>query len=127
MVDELLVALNKVSVQLLPILGAVALIFLCVFFRKLWLLIDNITLTVKNIQPTIKLVDQSIEKVQAPLNTAVKLSGTIDNVHDKTVESVNKAATYVNENMDTIKSKINDQVENVKKVLKKEDKNDEQG
>lgn len=127
MVDELLVALNKVSVQLLPILGAVALIFLCVFFRKLWLLIDNITLTVKNIQPTIKLVDQSIEKVQAPLNTAVKLSGTIDNVHDKTVESVNKAATYVNENMDTIKSKINDQVENVKKVLKKEDKSDEQG
>ncbi len=101
--DALLEALHAVCVQILPIIGAVVLVFLCIFLKKLWQLIDGISATVKSLDPTIKLVDQSIEKVQAPLDTAVKYSRTLDNVHDKTVESINKAAEAANENAGKIK------------------------
>lgn len=101
--DALLLALQNVCSQLLPIVGALALIFLCILLKKVWTLIDQITITVKSLDPTIKLVDQSIEKVQAPLDTAVKVSHTVDQVHDKTVDSVNKAAQFVNENIDHLK------------------------
>ena len=101
--DALLLALQNVCSQLLPIVGALALIFLCILLKKVWTLINQITVTVKSLDPTIKLVDQSIEKVQAPLDTAVKVSHTVDQVHDKTVDSVNKAAQFVNENIDHLK------------------------
>ena len=38
--DELIIALKNVSEQFLPILGAVALIFLCILLKKVWKLID---------------------------------------------------------------------------------------
>ncbi|HCY06365.1 MAG TPA: hypothetical protein DHS57_03615 [Erysipelotrichaceae bacterium] len=123
--DELLLALKNVSEQLLPILGAVVLFYLCIVFRKLGVLLESLSKTVDNLSPTIKLVDQSLEKVQTPLDTAVKLSHTIDNVHDKTVDSVAKATTYVNENMDEIKSYVNDKVNKVKEHFEKE-KNEEE-
>ncbi len=101
--DALLLALQNVCSQLLPIVGALALVFLCILLKKVWKLIDQITVTVKSLDPTIKLVDQSIEKVQAPLDTVIKVSHTVDQVHDKTVDSVNKAAQFVNENIDHLK------------------------
>lgn len=109
--DELLIALQHVSEQLLPILGAVALIFLCILLKKLWALIEKLTATVGSLDPTIKLVDQSIEKAQAPLDTAVKLSHTIDDVHEKTVDSISKAATVVSDNIDNIKDYIQDKMD----------------
>lgn len=104
--DELIIALKNVSEQFLPILGAVALIFLCILLKKVWKLIDQLTLTVASIDPTIKLANQSIEKVQAPLDTVVKLSHTIDDARDKTVDSISKAAAYASENLDTLKEKV---------------------
>ncbi len=121
MLDDLLLALKNLSVEILPILGAVSLIFLCIFLKKLSVLIESITKTVEKLSPTIDLVDKSIEKIQPPLDTVVKLSNTIDGVHDKTVESVNKATAYVNENMSEIKSKINDKVSEVKNIFKKDE------
>lgn len=118
--DALLLALKNVSEQLLPILGAVVLFYLCIVFKKLSVLLDSLSKTVDNLSPTIKLVDQSIEKVQAPLNTAVKLSHTIDDVHDKTIDSVAKATTYINENMDDIKTYVNDKVVKVKDHFEKD-------
>ena len=122
--DALLLALKNVSEQLLPMIGAVVLFYLCLVFKKLSKLLDTLSKTVDNLEPTIKLVDQSIEKVQAPLDTAVKLSHTIDNVHDTTVESVSKASVYVTENMDDFKTYVNEKVSKVKDHFDKE-KNEE--
>ncbi|MBQ6489639.1 MAG: hypothetical protein IJI75_10455 [Solobacterium sp.] len=102
--DELLLALSNVSSQVVPIAGALALIFLCIVLNRLWKLLEAITATVKNLSPTLKLVDQSIEKVQAPLDTVVKLSHSVDDVREKTAESIARIANNTAESTENLKS-----------------------
>lgn len=102
--DALLLALQNVSEQLLPILGAVALIFVCILLNKLSHFVEQLTNTVKSLDSTIKLVDQSMNKVQVPLDTAVKYSHSLDKVHDKTTEAFGKLADFASENADSIKT-----------------------
>ena len=122
--DELLLALSNVSNQVLPIAGAVALIFLCIVLNRVWKLIEAITVTVKNLDPTLKLVDQSIEKVQAPLDTFVKLSHSLDDVHDKASESIERLSQKASENADNLKSfvqeKLNKAEESVEEAVENE-------
>ena len=109
--DDLIIALSNVSGQFLPILGAIALIFLCICLNKVSKLLDKLTETVGSLDPTIKLVDQSIEKAQAPLDTAVKLSHTIDDVHTKTVDSISKAAVLANEKLNELRTTLDEKLE----------------
>lgn len=118
--DALLLALQDVSEQLLPILGAVALIFVCIFLKKLWMFFDQLTATVKELDPTIKLADQSLEKVQAPLDTAVKYSHTLDKVHDKTSEVIGKVADFASENVDNLKNQFADKAQAASQTADKE-------
>ena len=108
--DDLLLALQNVSQQLLPILGAVALVFVCILLKKIVDLVESITATVKGLDPMLRLVDKSIEKVQAPLNTAVKYSHTLDRVHDKTAETFGKAVDFASENIDNLKEFVADKM-----------------
>ena len=108
--DQLLLDLQNVSSQLLPILGAVVLIFLCIFLKKLWQLIESITATVKGLDPTSQQVYQSIVKVQAPLDPAVKYSHSLDKVHDKTAEAFGKAADFASENIDNLKTVVQEKL-----------------
>ena len=108
--DELLLALKNVSEQLLPIVGAAALIFLCILLKKAGALVDSITATVKNLDPTIKNVNNSMEKVQAPLDTVVKLSRTVDQVQDKTSEAIGKAAEFAAENVENLKTMVQEKM-----------------
>ncbi|NCB33951.1 MAG: hypothetical protein EOM64_08765 [Erysipelotrichia bacterium] len=111
--DALLRDLQNVCSQLLPIIGAVALVFLCILLKKMWVLIDQANDKVQKLDPTIKLANQSMEKIQAPLNTAVKLSGTVDELHDKAVNSAEKISAAVTEGMESIGDFVDD------KILKK--------
>lgn len=104
--DALLLALQNVSEQLLPILGAAALIFLCILLRRLCTLIEAVTATVNKLDPTLQKVDESIAKVQAPLDTVVKYSHSLDKVHDKTTEALTKAAAVANDSLDGLKEKF---------------------
>jgi predicted PurR-regulated permease PerM len=106
--DALLLALQNVCTQLVPIIGAVALIFLCILLKKAWILIDQATDKVKKLDPTIDLANQSMQKIQAPLDTAVKLSGTVDEIHDKAVDSAGKLSAAVTEGMDSLNEFVND-------------------
>ncbi len=110
MLDSLLLALRDVSQALLPILGALALLFLCILLSKLGKMIDSLTATVKGLDPTLKKVDQSIEKVQAPLDTVVKYSHSLDKVHDKTAEAFGKAADFAVESIDSLKTTVTEKV-----------------
>lgn len=71
---------------------------------------DSVNVTMNTADQTVNLVNKSIEKVQAPLDTAVKISHTVDDVHDTTVETVknigDSTKKFVEENMDTAKDYI---------------------
>ena len=108
--DDLLLALSNVSGQIVPIAGALALIFLCVLLNKLGKLIDSITETVKNLSPTLKTVELSMEKVQAPLDTVVKLSHTVDDVHDKASASIDRISQKAEEGAETLKTFVQEKL-----------------
>ena len=97
--DALLADLQVVCSQLLPVLGAVALIFLCIFLKKLAALMDTVNHTIQSLDPTLQKVNQSIDKVQAPLDTAVKYSHTLDKVHDKAGNLMDRATELANESI----------------------------
>lgn len=108
--NELLEAAEIVSAQLLPIVGVIALIFLCVLLSKATKLLVSLTATVKNLDGTMKRVDTSIDKVQVPLDTAVKLSKTVDEIHDKSYVAVKQAGEYVVENLGVVKSYMSEKM-----------------
>ncbi|MBO7703512.1 MAG: hypothetical protein J6S26_03620 [Solobacterium sp.] len=110
MLDALLLDLGAVSRQLLPILGALALIFLCVVLSRLAKMIGELTLIVKGLDPAVKSVNDSLVKVQAPLDTAVKYSHTLDAVHDKTMDSVQKIAVSASESVDKVRAYVTEKL-----------------
>lgn len=116
--DDLLIALQAVCTQLVPILGAVALVFLCIALNKLGTLLVTLTETVKRLDPTIDKVDMSIEKIQAPLDTVVRLSHSVDSVQEKTAEKVKQAGEFISENKDNIKNFV---TEKIKRTPKEDD------
>ncbi len=119
--DDLLLALSNVSGQVLPIAGALALIFLCVLLNKVWKLIDAITATVKGLSPTLKSVEVSMEKVQAPLDTVVKLSHTVDDVHGKASASIERISQKAEEGAETLKTFVQEKLS--KEIEESEEEN----
>ncbi len=111
--DALLIALKDVCSQLLPILGAVVLIFLCIALKKLGLLLEAVTNKVNQLDTTVKRVEESLTKVQAPLDTAVKYSHTLDKVHDKASDVAEKIGDFAQEGM--AKFQQSETVENLTK------------
>ena len=110
--DALITDLQLVSVQLLPIVGLVVLIFLCLLLKKAILLVEHVTKTVDQLEPTMKLVDQSLQKVQAPLDTTVKYSKSLDNMHDKMSSAMSKASKAVSQNLESLKKKTQQKEDN---------------
>ncbi len=104
--DALLLDLKLVSEQLLPIIGAVALIFVCILLKRAAEFVEELTKTVQDLKPTIQKVDESVEKIQGPLDTAVKLCKTVDNMHDKTTTSMEQFGEMLSENLEKIKEII---------------------
>ena len=51
-----------------------------------------------------------MEKVQAPLDTVVKLSRTVDQVQDKTSEAIGKAAEFAAENVESLKTMVQEKM-----------------
>lgn len=113
MIDSLLMDLGAVCRQLLPILGAAALIYLCIVLRRLAKMLDETTTVIKGLDPTVKSVNQSLEKVQAPLDTVVKYSHTLDSMHDKTIDSVQKMAESASESVDRVKEYVTERLSNM--------------
>ena len=104
--DQLIQDLQIVCTQLLPIIGAVALVFLCILLRKVWQTIDALRKTIEGLDPTLRLVDKSIEKVKAPLDTVAKYSKTFDKVHVKTSAAIGKVTDFANDKLDSLKETI---------------------
>lgn len=104
--DAFIQSFSALSKQLLPILGAICLVFVILLIVKLIKVLTSVEDTLKKSHKTIDLVDESIEKAQAPLDTVIKVSKTVDKAHDVTVEAVGNAKDYIVKSAETIKDKV---------------------
>ncbi len=125
--DAFLIASGDLASLLLPIAGLVALICLIVFLIRLTKLLKQIGDTLGKTHTTIDLVDQSITKLQSPLDTVVKVSGGVDRTYDAGVKAMGDMKDYVAKNKDAIKNKADEMIgkadamiEKVKSTTKKE-------
>jgi uncharacterized protein YoxC len=104
--DAFIVALRNLCNEIMPILGAVCLVCVIVLLIKLIKVLGSADVTLLKTHNTIDLVDQSIDKIQAPLDTVAKISNTVDKAHDATVSAVKEATDFVVKNADDIKGKV---------------------
>ena len=109
--DAFIIASSALSQQLLPILGLVALIILIIVLANLNTLIKNAIKTVEKTDNTFKLVDTSIEKMQAPLDTVTKLSKGIDEGYDAGIKASAELKDYLVKNKAVIAEKVSSVVE----------------
>ena len=107
-----------ICAQLLPVLGVVVLILLMVLLYEVIKIVKRVNTTLDKAHLTIDLVDDSLTKVQSPLATAVKISGTVDKAHDATVKAAKDAREFVVKNTEAVKEKLNE-------VLTKKEKEEE--
>lgn len=119
--NEFIESFSKLSEQLIPILGATALVFVIVLIYKLIKMLGGLDATVEKTNKTIDMVDNSIDKIQAPLDTVVKVSHTVDKAHDATVNAVINAKDLVVKSAEEIKDKVRTLVND-----KKDDTNDDE-
>lgn len=101
--NELIGALQEVSVQLLPFLGVVVLIFLILILRRVYLLLADVGITVLKVNTAMDKVNSSLDEFKAPLSTISRLSHSIDLVHTATESAVKGAVRVVSENYEWIK------------------------
>lgn len=119
--DAFIEAAKNLSVQLIPTLALIVLVLLIVLLSRLIKLINSVGVTLTKTNSTIDLVDKSIEKVQAPLDTVVKVSNTVDKAHDASLEAIANTKEYIEKNAEVIKVKVNEVVTNIKTKTHKEE------
>lgn len=93
---------------ILPIIGVIALIVLIILFIETIKAVKSVNKVFKKTNGTVDLVDESLKKVQAPLDSAVKVAHTVDVVHDATIKGVEDAKEFVSKNAEILKEKINE-------------------
>ena len=104
--DAFIIAFRDLCSDLMPILGAVCLVCVIILLIKLIKVMSSVDSTPLKTHTTIELVDRSIEKVQAPLDTVAKVSGTVDKAHDATLVAVKDAKDFVVKNAGEIKDRV---------------------
>lgn len=104
--DQFMTSSSYVADLLIPVILCILLIFLIVFVYRLCVLAKRFEKTIDKAEHSIDLVDKSIEKLQAPLSTAVKLSETVDKVHDAGVVAFKQSRDYLIKNSKAIKDKL---------------------
>lgn len=104
--NNILETLKDVCTNILPLLGVIAIVLVIILLVELIGAVKSANVALKKGSGTIDLVDESIKKVQAPLDTAVKVSNTIDKAHDATIKGIEEAKEYVSKNASEIKQKI---------------------
>lgn len=103
-----LVSLHDLAVELMPILGAICLVVLVIILIKLVKILESVNVTINKTHPSIDLVEKTLDKVQSPLDTTVKLAKSVDKAYDVGAKVVDEASDFVSKNAVVIKKKIND-------------------
>lgn len=104
--NDVLYDIKEFSLNLLPILGVIVLIVLIILLICLIKTIKTTNCVISKTSNTVDLVDDSLKKVQAPLDSVVKVTDSIDRAHDATVQGIKNAKEYVSKGADKLKDKI---------------------
>lgn len=102
--DQLLELTSAVASKLLPILGAVLLVFLIIFFRRLIQLLVSAKQAADTADETLKITNRQLNALDKPLNTLNELSETVDNVHEMSKNVVRSTLVAIIENFSSIKN-----------------------
>lgn len=95
--------LSVFSKQILPIIGVVALIFLCMALWELVKFIKGLDTTISKVNDTIDNVDRSVDKLQVPLDTLENISYSVDSVHEFTKSTIIKSVDMITDNFAIVK------------------------
>lgn len=117
--DQLLTLLGEISVQLLPILGVVVLIFIIVLLKRALDVMKQVSSTVVKVNSTIDAVDKGINELQGPLQTLTRISGTVGLVQDVTENAFKTAIVAIAGNYSVIKDYLSSFIEKWKPKEKK--------
>lgn len=109
--DAFIKSFSSFADELMPILGAAALVCVIILLIKLIKIFGGFNTTVDKANKTIDLVDESLEKAQAPLDTVVKVSHTVDKAHDATVAAIETAKDFVVKTAGEVKDKVVDYID----------------
>lgn len=104
--DAFLNSFHDLSNTLIPILGAIILVVVIILLINVIGLVRSAKKVTDRLPETVGLTNKSIEKVQAPLDTMVKMSATVDKVHDEAVDAAKATKDFIVTNIDVIKEKI---------------------
>ena len=127
MLDNLLITLYDVAKLLLPIAGVVVLIALAILIFKIIKVVNTIPVTMGKVNDTIDTAQASIQKLEAPLETIVGISNTVDVINKSATGVVSSIASYTMQNSDAIMGwakgifKKSDNKETEETELKEED------
>lgn len=100
--------ISYICTKLLPLLGLVVLIFLIILLFKLIKFINSLDILINKTHGSIELLEKSLDKIQVPLDSTVRISKNIDKACDMTSKVINDTREYVSKNWDTVKEKVSD-------------------
>lgn len=106
-------SISFISLKVLPLLGAVLLVYLII-------MIKNVITCLKSATKTLDEANNQLRKLDVPLNTVAEISKSVDYVHDLTKESVKSVSTTIYQNMNQVKELFNKTIHKVKKEDKTE-------
>lgn len=104
--DNLLTALNEVSVTLLPVFGVLVLLFLAILLYKLIKMMTKLEKSVDQIETALKTTNGYLQDLDAPVKTVVRISKNVDTVTNVTENVIKTVFDYFIENFEPIKNAI---------------------
>lgn len=109
--DTLLNLTSVVSSKLLPILGAVAFVFLIIFLRKLIALLVSANDAVGSLKNTLDSANKQLDALDKPMQTLNELSETVDNVHDASKQVMRGVLTALIDNIGALINMVSGKTE----------------
>ncbi|MCI9523632.1 MAG: histidine kinase [Erysipelotrichaceae bacterium] len=100
--DQLLNLTSVVAGKSLPILGAVAIVFLIIFLRKLIRLMITTNDTISSLKITLDSASKQIDALDKPMQTLNDLSETVDHVHDASKSIMKSVLSALVENVSSV-------------------------
>ncbi len=100
MLDDFLILGGELSQILLPIVGVILLISLTVMVIRITKTINRLHITLDKVDHMIDISNESIAKLDVPLNTIIGLSHTVDTVNKSATGIVSSFANYAVKNSD---------------------------
>ena len=103
-------SISFISLKVLPLLGAVLLVYLII-------MIKNVITCLKSATKTLDEANNQLRKLDVPLNTVAEISKSVDYVHDLTKESIKSVSLSLYQSINMLKEWINNLLHKTKEEV----------